>query len=642
MHPCVAHQGVGQRVTPLSSMSIVRSLLTPRKLLALLILTHAVAAWDGTDLVGDAEPGGADDVTTVAVKAPTGTVRVKPAACLASTCEAAVPASTFVDSIGVNVPITNARIFGDLLSLLQASGIRHVRVGICKDVVQCSFFKNLEKAGIRGTVIEDASSTASQLSTLLTNAGPLTEGAFVEALEGINEPNNLGMPWYTAGWVSHTRSQQQVLWNTVKSNPATAHVTVLGPSICCNDTDQAKLGDLSGFLDAGNMHDYFGVMNPGSIYYTGAYVIAHQRGVQAAISGSKPMVSTETGWGTKGSEPADEVNAAVQQKYVLRGFLEHRLHGLARVFDFIFADDPSAGSAFDTYGLVEVSRTGALRPKPSYVAVKNLIAALADHAGPFQATGLSFAISGDGASVDHLLLQKGDGSFDLLIWAELPGWDKSRDRPIAYPPQHVKLELSTPIASADLLAFDPGGTGGLIPSELAVTDDGVSLVVTDTPEIVHLVPTGAPTTVALPPTNPGFSLIRNGNSGQCLFVVNASLDPGTALMQNTCAEVRNQQFTVSRQPDGHVLLRDANSRNCVLAAGVVPGAAIQTAAGCSAADASQAFVLRPVGAKAYNVVASQSGLCVGVPGRSTAAGAQMQVMDCDGSASQTWSIAYTQ
>ena len=129
----------------------------------------------------------------------------------------------------------------------------------------------------------------------------------------------------------------------MKSNPKTAHVSILGPSICCNYTDQEKLGDLGATLDFGNMHDYFGVLNPGSIFYTGAYVIDYQRTIQAAVSGSKPMISTETGWGTKGAQPADEVDGLVQQKYILRGFLEHRLHEVQRVFDFLFVDDPAAG-----------------------------------------------------------------------------------------------------------------------------------------------------------------------------------------------------------------------------------------------------------------------------------------------------------
>ena len=428
-----------------------------RKFVALLVVTQA-AAWNGVALAGAMNSSVVGDPGAFASKASTGMVEVKPAACLVSTCEPAVLASTFVDSIGVVVPITDARAFGAMVPLLRASGIRHVRVGMCKDVVQCAFFRDLEKAGIKGTVIEDADSTASQLSTFLTNGGPLTEGSFVEAFEGINEPNNPGMPWYTPDWASHTRSQQQILWKTVKSNPATARIAVLGPSICCNDTDQQKLGDLSDFLDAGNMHDYFGVMNPGSIFYTGSYVIDYQRGVQAAISGTKPIVSTETGWGTKGSEPTNEVDAAVQQKYVLRGFLEHHLHQVARVFDFLFVDDPSAGADYDSFGLVAVSKTGTLQPKPSYVAVKNLIDALSDKGGQFRATGLSFSISGDGASVDHLLLQKSDGSFDLLLWAELPGWNKQQDRSIVHPPQRVTIDFSTPIASADLLSFDPGGT----------------------------------------------------------------------------------------------------------------------------------------------------------------------------------------
>ena len=519
-----------------------------------------------------------------------------------------------------------------------------VRVGICKTVVQCSFYRGLQKAGIKGTVIEAADTTADQLSALLRDDGPLTEGTFVEALEGINEPNNPGMPWYTPQWPSHTRSQQRILWDTVKSDPKTAHVAVIGPSICCNYSDQKALGDLSAYLDYGNMHDYppFGVLNPGSIFYTGAYVIDYQRKVQAAVSGSKPMMSTETGWGTKGTEPANEVDALTQQKYVLRGFLEHRLHGVVRVFDFLFIDDPAAGPAYESYGLVAVSRSATLQPKPSYLALKSLIAALADEGSSGAPTGLSFSISGEAASVDHLLLQRSDGSFDLLVWLELPGWDKKRDRPIVHPPQKVLINLSTPVASASLSQFDQAGSGILRRSTLSVNGDKIDLDVTDLPEIFHLVPTGKPATAAVVPTNPGFSLVKNDHSGQCLFVVNASLDPGTAIMQHPCAEVRNQQFTVSKQANGSFLFRDANSRNCMKASSTKAGAAIQTADGCVSEDESQQFELKPSANKIYEVISRVSGLCLGVPVQSTVAGAQMQSQVCDGSASQKWTIDYTQ
>ena len=563
-------------------------------------------------------------------------------ACDVSSCEPAIAASRFVDSIGVDVPIDNARLFDGMLPLLRGSGIRHVRVGICTNVVQCSFFRNLAKVGIKGTVIEGADTTASQLSALLSDNGPLTEGTFVEAIEGINEPNNPGMPWYTPQWASHARSQQQILWDTVKSSPKTAHVSILGPSICCNYSDQKKLGDLSAYLDAGNMHDYFGVMNPGSIFYTGAYVIDYQRTVQTAVSGSKPMVSTETGWGTKGAEPANEVDAIVQQKYILRGLLEHRLHDVVRVFDFLFVDDPAAGPAYESFGLIAVAKSGELRPKPSYAALKSLIAALEDHGPATTPTGLSFSISGDAASVDHLLLQRSDGSFDLLMWLELPNWDKKRNRPISYPPQKVTINLSTPVKSATLSRFVAKELNTLGRSPLFLVHDKVDLEVTDSPEIVHLVPTGTPATTAVPPSNPGFSLVKNGHSGQCLFVVNASLDPGTAIMQHACGEVRNQQFTVGRQSNNTFLFRDANSRNCMKASGTKAGSAIQMADGCTPEDASQQFLLKPSGDKTYEIVSQQSNLCLGVPGQSTISGAQMQNQTCDGSASQKWTIAYTQ
>ena len=569
-------------------------------------------------------------------------IAAAPVACQASTCEQASQADLFVDSVGFDVPIYWEKTFNNMLPLLSNAGVRHARVGLCQDQNQCTFFQNMLQAGIHGTVIIGYNSSATQIAQALAANGPMAEGAFVEAMEGINEPNNSGLPGYTSNWIANTRSAQQMLWNTVQSSGRAGQVKVLGPSICCNSSDQAALGDLTPYLDYGNQHVYFGQQNPGAIFYTGTTVTDFNLQLQTAISGKKPIQTTETGWGSLLSDPASGVSPSIQQRYIIRGYLESFAHGVPRTFDYVFADDPSAGAGYGSYGVVSVDANANLTPKPAYVAVSNLLSLIKDPGPSFQPSGLSFNLSGDAASVDHLLLQKRDGSFYLILWTELMGWNPASQLPKSFPPQTVTINTSTPLWGAETYSYDPKGSGSMRRAKLSVINNSATVIVSDQATVVHLVPLSTPTTQNVAPANPGFSTIMNANSGMCLFVVNGSLAAGTAVDQIPCTTGRNEQFTVSRQSDGFYLLRDDNSRNCLQVTGNGSGAAIHTVAGCSATDQSQEFSLRQVSTSNYLLINRQSNQCFDVPGQSTVAGAQMQTNGCNGTRSQIWTISNVQ
>ena len=495
------------------------------------------------------------------------------------------------------------------------------------------------QAGIHGTVIIGYDSSATQIAQALASSGPLAEGPFIEAMEGINEPNNTGLPGYTSNWAANTRSAQQMLWNTVQASGRAGQVKVLGPSICCNSSDQVALGDLTPYLDAGNQHVYFGQQNPGAIFYTGATVTDFNLQLQKSISGTKPVQTTETGWGSLTSDPASGVSPSMQQRYVVRGYLESFAHGVPRTFDYVFADDPSAGAGYGSYGVVSVDANANLTPKPAYFAVANLLSLVKDPGPSFQPTGLSYNLSGDAASVDHLLLQKRDGSFYLCLWTELMGWDSQKQIPKNNTAQTVIINFSTPLWAGEIYSYTPKGAGFTTRAKLNIINNAATVSVSDQATLIHLVPSSTPTTQNVVPANPGFSTIMNANSGMCLFVVNASLSAGNAVNQIPCSTGRHQQFTIARQSDGFYLLRDDNSRNCLRETGTGSGAAIHTVAGCSASDQSQEFSLRQAAvASSFTLINRESNLCFDVPGGSTVAGAQMQVNGCNGRLSQTWTI----
>jgi hypothetical protein len=339
----------------------------------------------------------------------------------------------FVNSIGVVThlrttggPYTNS--FPAFASLLEASGIRHIGDSL---IATPAFYpqelQQLAAAGIHVSLITDFGQTAQTIAATI----PVFSGA-IEAIEGVNEPDLSGDP----NWVTDTRTFQQMLWNTVKNNPATSSLTVLGPSLTSVASD-VSVGNLSAYLDAGSMHDYFDGYNPGtpgwgSLTTFGVYgSLAYNRAICAIVSGAKPLISTENGYGNSPTDSGGVDNATLA-KYAPRLYLEHYLSGTLRTTMYEFYDEPGNGN-FDDFGLVQQNNA----PKTSYYALKSLIAALADPGAIFTTTPLHYVLGGNVNNLAHLLLQKRDGSYELLVWLEVQSYNPNTKTDISVPAQTV-------------------------------------------------------------------------------------------------------------------------------------------------------------------------------------------------------------
>ena len=358
---------------------------------------------------------------------------------------------TFVDSIGVvthlrssGTPYTNI-LFPSVEAMMKASGIRHIGdTLITSPLSYVAKINALGADGIHASLITNLGQTSAQvLSSVAAFKGS------IEAVEGPNEPDISGDP----NWVADTRTFQQVLWSTIKANPLTAYLPVVGPSMVTAQ-DAETLGNLSGAMDSGSIHDYFDGYNPGTPGWgnLGSYgiygSIQFNLGVGSVVSGARGVFSTETGYS---SVPTDNegIDSRTLARYTPRIFLEHFLNGIRRTTLYELYDEPGTGR-FANFGLIASNNV----PKSSYYAIQSLIAALQDPGGRYWSPkALTYVLTGNVNNVHHLLLQKRNGAYQLVIWVEASGYDQASKTDLTVPLQTVTVKPSLP---------GPTGTIGVI------------------------------------------------------------------------------------------------------------------------------------------------------------------------------------
>jgi hypothetical protein len=357
--------------------------------------------------------------------------------------ETATPARAFVDSIGVvthfayaDTPYGNR--FETVAQRLIDLGVRHVRDGVVLgDTLVCERERSLATHGVRFSYVTQPALSAGDIAAWAKCAGPA-----LESFEGPNE-YDLSHPAGDTDWAATLRAFQKTLYDAVKGNAALRSCPVIGPSLTSADAFRA-VGDLSADLDFGNVHDYFAGHEPETPGYgLGGYgSIEYNLEGARLLSGAKPIVATETGYGTgtgHGDVPDD-----VQAAYVPRLFLTQFAAGIARTDEYELLDE--GPEPFDRFGLLRSD----LSPKPAYVALQSLIAALADGDATPRSERLSYSLEGDVPGLRHALFEKHDGRFVLALWIA---------RPTIEP--HTKLSYPVPLRTVHVRTDRPAALRAL-------------------------------------------------------------------------------------------------------------------------------------------------------------------------------------
>lgn len=430
--------------------------------------------------------------------------------------EPARSADSFVDSVGVNVHLTYTDTayghFDDIVRpRLAALGVRHVRDGAV-DTNARTYYDRLNalgRLGIKGLFIigpRDVNAIGDRDRAFIKDFARRVP-ASIEAYEGPNEYDIVGNHKGDAHWVQTLQQFQILLYRTVKDTPALKGIAVLGPSLgASHDYGHPPVPDLSASVDYGNAHPYPFGGNPFSDragYDTIDWYIGHGNypadnldEFPAAFDNARPMfvgkplIFTETGYYTGTGKGA--ASEAAFAKYVPRLVCETFRKGVPRTYLYEFLDDhANPGDNESNFGLVRADGT----PKAAYTALKNLLALLAERgvSPAFRPQSLDYTltVSPVGAYtrtqyVHHLLLQKSDGAFYLLLWHEISDEDANVNphRQITPPDMPATLTLPTAIKHARLFRPWENVTGGALP----ITGGKITLAVPDQVIVLKLAP----------------------------------------------------------------------------------------------------------------------------------------------------------
>lgn len=404
--------------------------------------------------------------------------------------EQARPAFSFIDSVGLNTHIryydTAYGNFPLIKQRLQELGVRHLRDG-GSDPLWIQRINELAQAGIKSTIVidpyiglgpdasYDIKPPGYTVSQLVKNLIPQA----VEAVEILNEfdlfryqgYSRNGQPVTDANWVTYVQNFTRDTYNAINSDPATQQVAVIGPSFVYPDSS-ARVGDLSQWVDYGNLHPYSYPAHPGNGN------LLQDLTLRAQAFTNRPMIATETGYHTGGPLSDRPVSEAVQGKYIPRMFLENFSKGIYRTFSYELIDQfvkPNEREA--NFGILRYDGS----PKPAYTALQNLIGLLGDSSNSFTPGSLTYSLSGNTQNIHHTLLQKTSGDFYLVLWQEVASTDQMSS-------QTVTLNLNTPIARATTYLSNYTTT----PTGQYQTPTQLSLTVPDSPLIVQLTPKPAP------------------------------------------------------------------------------------------------------------------------------------------------------
>jgi len=398
--------------------------------------------------------------------------------------ERAAQADSFIDSIGVGTHLsyTDTPYFTawpQVLNALQTLGVRHIRDGYYAWAPSSPFIAEhqaLANAGFRTDYVVPMNST----TTPETIERFESEARDMEQLEAPNECDVAGNcgPTVLAGI-----DNMLGFLPTIDDAGTKLGIPVVGPSLT-QPSSYAATGNISKEIADSNLHIYFGGRNPGSTGWGGLDSEGNSYGsfsfwIDEANTGAPgmPVEVTETGYIAYPTTTTPyTLPESVEASYIPRTLLLAFQKGIRRTYLYELLDEVSSPG----YGILHSNLT----PKPAFTAVENLISNLQDRGPSFTPGALEYSIEGGGPNLNHLLLQKRDGSFWLILWLEEASFDPVTAAPITVTPQQVTLTLAVPDAR-QLLQWDTRGNMNW--SNVTMQGNTLALKVSDQISIVKMV-----------------------------------------------------------------------------------------------------------------------------------------------------------
>jgi hypothetical protein len=360
---------------------------------------------------------------------------------------AARPAEALASSVGVVSHFNFAdTVYGQTDRVVEAIGelgVRHVRNRIALTTPNRVGFTELTRMGVKVQGVCGAFGEDQPMSAVLDEVVRRYDDPYAtfSAFEGINEPNNNGR-----AWVEETRAKTRDLF-LERNRRGLTRIPIVGPSLArvsgggveggATGAQSRALGDLTQFIDYGNIHVYPRALPPSADIDE---FMAYQR----AVSGDLPMMCTEGGYFNAmgyhgGAFPTPE---DVAGKYLPQQVMEHWVRGNRRFFVYELLDDPdTSGTDREAhFGLVGVEsrRGGTWRPKPQFEALKNFISILGDRGDAHHVGGMPLGISGP-SDLRSAVVAKRTGARYVVLWRGVKAWEPSTRRVLHAESQAVTL-----------------------------------------------------------------------------------------------------------------------------------------------------------------------------------------------------------
>jgi hypothetical protein len=404
--------------------------------------------------------------------------------CSEPTPTVAQPTSAFLNSIGICSTFPDrGQPLPKTVEMVKYCGFRWVRGGIegltTDGPTTLQTYLDLHKqTGVKfswGLV-----SGGSDIKKLINTAKPLAEVDALLAFEGNNEPNNWGVTYQgeagggrAPSWVAVAKLQRD-MYAAVKSDPLLKKYPVWSVSEQGGQTDNVGLQFLmippdadtklpagTKYADYANVHNY--IYHPGSPGLSdnktwnaadptsackvdglfgnyGSTWAKHFRGYSETDLLTLPRVTTETGCTIDGA-----VTEEIQALNLLSLYLAQFRRGWSHTSVYLLRDRADeAGN--QSFGYFKLDYT----PRKAAVYLHHLTTILADQGASTKPGELSYLIARQPSTVHELLLQKSDGTFQLVIWNErLKGSDEVT---VHFASKLAKVNIYNPTLGTDVTA----------------------------------------------------------------------------------------------------------------------------------------------------------------------------------------------
>ncbi len=411
----------------------------------------------------------------------------------------ATSASAFLDSIGTLSAISvRGEKLEKTIECAKYLGVRWLRAGIEGNIPIDQYIKLHREAGVR--ISWGLGSGGSDIPKLIETGRQVAAAGALLAFEGPNEPNNWGITFQgeaggrDRGWLPVAKLQS-ALYQAVKSDPMLKQYPVWSISEGGAETENVGLQFLTipegantllpagtKYADYANVHNY--IYHPNSsglgdnktwdaadpsaackvdgLYCeSGVTWARHYRGYSETELITLPRVTTETGT-TIGGDITEEIHAL----NLLTMYLDQFKRGWSYTAVYLLRDrvDEGGNQKFGFYA-------PDYAPRKAAVYLHNLTTILADNGAPAKPGKLDYSIPAQPATVHDLLLQKSNGTFELVVWSELLKGSNE-----------VKVNLGSRQPTVKI--YDP--TSSTSPVQTLTSVSSVSLTLSDHPVVLEL------------------------------------------------------------------------------------------------------------------------------------------------------------